>query len=663
MRMTAAIAGLLAACAVPAQADLQQLVPDATIAALAGEVSGVSAKRNLDAITLYHRTRAGSQYRAAAEHVRAQLKAYGLDGVDILEYPADGRTMFGTQKARLAWDVSFAELWELDAGGQRSRRYASWESMPLSLAQDSVSGEAVATLVDIGAGTDDADYAGRDLRGKLVLTSSQPDAVAQKAVGELGAVGIVSYAPNQKSAWWKEDGRLVRWGHLDGFADVRTFAFMISLDTARQLQARLAAGEEITFAAKVDAALRRGRYALVTARIPGADPTVAREEIIFTCHLDHPRPGANDNASGCAGILETARTLSALIARGELPRPRRSLRFLWPPEIEGSLIYLSSLKDTSHIRANIHLDMVGGGTETKSVFRISGGPMSLPTFIADVGHEIGRFVNEQTRFYADGGDPRFPLVSKEGSKNPQQALLTGIDMGSDHDVFREGSWRIPGLYLHDWPDRYIHTNFDTAAMIDPTKLKRAAFIAALQGWYLANFGEPDVEPLLQLLRANALERARNQLLMLPTLDAADRPAVQAVLREVELRKLASIGDFATLTEARSQAAQAYISGLYRLIDVGAAVAGPRDDRVYVRNAANKGTMDAFGYSYLKDHLPAERYAALSLWGEHAYEALNLVDGQRTVSDIRDWLVAELGPVDLSSVADYLAALQQAGVLR
>ena len=60
--------------------------------------------------------------------------------------------------------------------------------------------------------------------------------------------------------------------------------------------------------------------------------------------------------------------------------------------------------------------------------------------------------------------------------------MEGLDMGSDHDVFFEGTWRIPGLYLHDWPDRYIHTNFDTAANIDPTKLKRAAFIGAVSGW-------------------------------------------------------------------------------------------------------------------------------------------------------------------------------------
>jgi hypothetical protein len=45
-----------------------------------------------------------------------------------------------------------------------------------------------------------------------------------------------------------------------------------------------------------------------------------------------------------------------------------------------------------------------------------------------------------------------------------------------------------------------------------------------------------------------------------------------------------------------------------------------------------------------------------------YEALNFVDGERTVSDIRDWLVAELGEVPLEYVAEYLAALESIGVL-
>jgi hypothetical protein len=42
--------------------------------------------------------------------------------------------------------------------------------------------------------------------------------------------------------------------------------------------------------------------------------------------------------------------------------------------------------------------------------------------------------------------------------------------------------------------------------------------------------------------------------------------------------------------------------------------------------------------------------------------LNLVDGSRSVSDIRDWLTTELGPVPLEFVAEYLAALNSIGVI-
>src|SRR5947207_6673626 len=68
-------------------------------------------------------------------------------------------------------------------------------------------------------------------------------------------------------------------------------------------------------------------------------------------------------------------------------------------------------------------------------------------------------------------------------------------MGSDHDVYQDSSFRIPAIYLNDWPDRYIHTNFDSAANIDPTKLKRAAFIGAASGYFLAQLTSNDLRKL------------------------------------------------------------------------------------------------------------------------------------------------------------------------
>ena len=40
-----------------------------------------------------------------------------------------------------------------------------------------------------------------------------------------------------------------------------------------------------------------------------------------------------------------------------------------------------------------------------------------------------------------------------------------------------------------------------------------------------------------------------------------------------------------------------------------------------------------------------------------------MDGERTVSDIRDWLVAELGDVPVEYVAEYLGALESIDVIR
>jgi hypothetical protein len=660
--------------ALSAHADLRELVPEETLRQIAAEVSGEAAKRNLDTITLQHRMRSGAQFAESTQHIRNRLEAYGFGNIELLRYVADGKTMFGTQKSRPVWDVRFAELWELeefDGGTRRLRRLGDWGSMPLTLAQDSLSGEATTTLVDIGEGTSESDYEGRDVAGKLVLTSSQPGAVVDLAVGDKDAAGIISYAPNQRSAWWKEDDRLIRWGHVGSFPDTDSFAFMVSLGEARKLQQRVAAGENVLLHAKVDASHKKGDYEFVSASIPGTD--LADEMIHYTCHLDHPRPGANDNASGCVAILEIARTLKALIDSGVLPRPRRTLQFLWPPEIEGSIMYLVAHDNPEMIKANIHMDMVGGTQATKSVFRISGGPYSVPSFIADLGHEIGQFVNDQTLRFTSGEDVDFPLNAPEGGKEPLLAQMEGLDMGSDHDVFFESTWRIPGLYLHEWPDRYIHTNFDVAANIDPTKLKRAAFIGAVSGWFLANMSDDDVPAILEMLRRNALKRGAGLRSRRATLDALDAAASTGVTFDLERRKVDSILASATLSDIDRQQAMTWLDQLEGLFVLPVpAIFVPRDETVYSRNPDIEGPMRAFGYSFIEDKLGADAVAQLKL-GQHrtphgdggmfVYEALNFVDGERTVSDIRDWLVAELGGVPLEYIAEYLATLESIGVLQ
>ncbi|HYN84861.1 MAG TPA: DUF4910 domain-containing protein, partial [Pyrinomonadaceae bacterium] len=445
-----------------AQGERRQatLLPDATVAALASELSGETAKRNLEFLSRQHRMRGSRGFRAAAEHIAAELRAYGLADVKIEQFPADGKIFYGTQRSRPPWDAEFAELWELReaAGGawRPGERIASWEAMPVTLAQDSESGEAEADLVDVGAGTSEADYAGKDVRGRLVLASQQPGAVARLAVERHGAAGIVSYAQNQRTAWYGEDENLIRWGHLDTFAARPTFAFMVSLKQARAFQDRLARRGRVRLRATVRAGKHAGSYDVLTASIPGSDPALRDEEIAFSCHLDHPRPGANDNASGSAAILEVARALAKLVREGRVPAPRRTIRFIWPPEIEGTLALLNARPELARrIKAVVHMDMVGGGPETKAVFHVTRGPASLPSFVNDVAEHFGEYVNEQSYRFAAGEVFTHSLHSPEGGKEALQAALVPFSMGSDHQVYTDSSFGIPAVYLNDWPDRYI----------------------------------------------------------------------------------------------------------------------------------------------------------------------------------------------------------------
>ncbi len=664
---------LLVPRAATAEGASPPLLPEATVTALAEELSGESAKRHLEFLTRQHRMRGSRGYHAAAEHLAEQLRAYGLSEVRIERLPADGKLFYGTQRSRPAWDAEFAELWEVSEKGGRVR-LASWEAMPITLAQDSESADVTAELVDVGEGTSASDYK-QEVRGKLVLASAQPGEVARLAVERHGAVGILSYAQNQRTAWWGEDENLVRWGHLDTFASKPSFAFMLSLKQARALRQRLTAGERIRLSAVVRAGKHPAAYEVLTAVIPGADPRLRQQEIVFSCHLDHPRPGANDNASGAATLLEMARTLSKLIKEGRMARPARTVRFVWPPEIEGTLAFLNARPEiASRIKAAVHLDMVGGGPETKAVFHITRGPASRPSFTYDVAEALGAFVNAQTADFAASGSATWPLVAPEGGKEPLRAERVPLSLGSDHQVYGDSAFGIPTVYLNDWPDRYIHTNFDSPANIDPTKLKRAGFIALATGYFLANARAEDAPALWRILQAHALRRAATLIEQRSGLSADEAGHLTRFHLAYERALLASMGEFFEVPRPVQSEAEVFLRGLEQLVGPPPAVSPPEGEGrvVFQRSARLKGPLSAFGYDYFTDRYGAERATSIRLLrhqglrgsgGDYAYEALNLVDGRRSAQEIRDALSAIYGPVPLDVVLEYLRALESIAVIQ
>ena len=673
------------------------LLPEKDVAALANELSGETAKRNLEVLATFHRQRGSKGFHAAAELVAARAREYGLSDVQILEFPADGKIFYGTQRSRPAWDAEVGELWETaialspdcKAAEERAKQagkdansapcdyfagkevlVASYAAEPVVLAEDSESADVTAELVDVGEGTKESDYAGKEVKGKIVLVSASPGAAQELAVGKFGAAGMVSYAQNQKNAWWGEDENLIRWGHLETFSEHKTFAFMVSLKTARGMRERLAHGERITLHTVVKAGQHAGNYEVVTAVIPGADPKLKEEEIAFSCHLDHQRPGANDNASGCVTILEVARTLNRLISEGKLARPSRTIRFIWPPEIEGTLALLNGKPELAkRFKAAIHMDMVGGGPVTKAVFHVTRGPMSLPSFVHDVAWAFAEFVNEESYQFAATGKAEYPLVAPEGGKEPLRAEYSAYTMGSDHDVYQDSSFGIPAIYLNDWPDRYIHTNFDTAANIDTTKLKRAAFIGAASGYFLAGDLSKHVDELTAAVKRGELLRQ-----------------VQRLIRDESLRK--KDGEDAEtgycsyeraidhqLDALRGQSREGTDKERRCWTDHPPFDAPEEEKRErltpYKRVGSPKGPLAVFGYDYFADHAKAAGVAEPKLlsyeglWGsgeEYAYEVLNLAGTVHSRVRIWEMVSAEYGPVPYEMVVEYLRALEKTGVI-
>src|SRR6267143_1564094 len=342
VRIGLALIGAALALAAAAVAQKPPLLSEKEVAALANEFSGETAKRNLEGIARFHRQRGSKGFHEAAELVAERARAYGLSDVAILQFPADGKIFYGTQRSRPSWDADVGELIDITSGGPPpcnkekienrkivfntdceppyEHNIASYEAEPVVLAEDSESADVTADLVDVGQGTKESDYLGKDVKGKIVLVSAQPGAVQDLAVGKFGAAGIVSYAQNQKTAWWGEDENLIRWGHLETFSANKTFAFMVSLKTAREMRERLARGEKIRLHAVAKAGQHAGNYEVVTATLLNAKPQFAKR-----------------------------------------------------------------------IKAVIHMDMVGGGPETKAVFHVTRGPMSLPSFVHDVAWAFAEF--------------------------------------------------------------------------------------------------------------------------------------------------------------------------------------------------------------------------------------------------------------------------------
>lgn len=634
---------------------------DRVVAAIHAEVDGVAALETIRELGRFHRVQGSPGFAAAAELMRKKAEAAGLSQAAIEHFPADGRTMYAHFRSHLGWNPIAATLEEV---APRPHVVSRYPDLPVLLGDYSQDADVTADLVDVGKGTDPSDYEGKDVRGKIVLADGALPVVHKRACEERGAAGFLSAFPNQHTPWSDEERDLIRWGHLSPYQPANRFAIMVSRRQADEYRARLGSGEKVRLHVFVRAKMVSDNYDVVVATIPGTEPDAG--EVVFTAHLCHESAGANDNASGSAAILEVGRALEAEIRKGALPRPRRTIRFLWLPEITGSQAYLVRHPEVvKKLVAGIHMDMVGGIlSTTHGTFHLSRSIETLPHVVNAIARAFfDEIIHASARYAERGDDPYAGFVWPPGSREAFLGDVRGFEMGSDHEVFQAGGFRVPMVYFHDYPDVTIHTQKDQPENMDATKLGRVVYMGAGVAWTLAALPREEAGRLLDYTRGWCQER----------IGEAEMSGGEGRDRALRLREALSEGSETLASLSRLWPVSvvplrgASGSAADSVNALAGAAASSEDGRVPVRNPEVVGPLDVYYYDFFTEALGSDvSQAKLARrdGGEIlAYETMNLVDGRRTVSEIRDILSGRYSAVPVAEIADYLDLLARARAIR
>ncbi len=456
------------------------------------ELSGAIAKNYISEITRFHRIQASPGFHDAIYYVKEVVDRFPGIRTEVEVYPADGKTQTWLWTAPLGWRVADGELHLVSPKQELLARFAE---TPISIVAHSQSTDIVAPLVYIEDGSFEKDYRRIDVQGKIVLTSGKAQEVQQQAVFKRGALGTIHYPPLERRT---KHANLVPYLGIWPNAKEKSkvgFAFAVSGQVGSRLRHLIETEPEVLVHAKVDAELYNGQQRVLTAVIEGTE--FLREEILLIAHLCHPRPGANDNASGSALLMELARVITTLIKQAKLPAPLRTIRFLWVPEFFGTISYLHAHPELApRTISAINCDMVGADPAlVGGSLNLHRTPDSLPSFI-----------NDLLEYHLKDAAKEPKLISPEGSHQPFHYEIKKFDWRSDHTILIDSTFNVPCPMLNHWPDAFYHSNLDTLDKIDMTQLQRVGYAVIMTLLTQAYAESDDAMFLATQVHANAHTR-------------------------------------------------------------------------------------------------------------------------------------------------------------
>jgi len=440
------------------------------------EVSGERAMSLVTRIASHHRIQSSPGFRAAVSFCEKTAQSYGLE-TEVHSFKADGKTAYWGYLIPREWEATSATLELLEPEG---KKLADFSECKISLIQRSAPAHLDSVgIVVLNDGLEKEEYARTDVRGKLVLTKADIDRVHGLAVEQFGATGIVfdgmrEVAPGRSrldlpdarqytSFWWEPGNK-------------KCFGFVLSPRQGDWLRALAFSGARLRARVKVDSSFREGKMEVLSCFIPGK----TLEEVVLVSHLCHPEPSANDNASGCASVLEAMRVIRTLLEKRGVRPLKRGVRALLLPEMTGSIAYLATNEERlEDMVCALNVDMAGENQELcGSTFLLESPPDASRGF----SRELGGFIMKRL----------FKGVSSSsgtGDILQQRLEIRPFNGGSDHMIFSDPDVGVPCPSLCQWPDRFYHTTMDTPDKVDPAMLGAAATLAASYALFVAAAGE------------------------------------------------------------------------------------------------------------------------------------------------------------------------------
>ena len=433
----------------------------------------------------YWRLAANTGYNATIDRVQKRLVEAGLT-TTIDEYPNGGQ----------AWDYSVGTL-ALVNDGKPDQIVLSKEQDRVALCINSFSTPpegVVGPLIDVGRGTDQ-DFAGKNVKGAIVLGDSDATALFRRAVGTGGALGVISTTlprylnadPPGAAATPRDEWGILQWGNVP-FDDPRKgFGFKASPKAAATLRRRLAAAGSTPVSVRVTVAstFTPGPVRTLVAEIPGR--SAAAERIVMAAHIQEP--GANDNASGVGTLAETAVALAAAIKSNAVAPPERTLTFLFLNEISGSRRWIQDHPAEAKLtRYMFSLDMTGEDVaKTGGSFLIERypDPGAVWTRPWDPHTEWGAGNVRADSLKGDLINDAHLFVVQQVARRSNWVVKTNpYEGGSDHTQFQGAG--IPSVLDWHFTDRYYHTNFDTPDKTSPTEMRNVGVAVAASAWLFAS---------------------------------------------------------------------------------------------------------------------------------------------------------------------------------